>query len=177
VRQFGAEEAPRLWEFALGGVNAIRQAILEDQIDCDMLVQDALFVAATGGGAQVISAEYAARNAFGYSSTVYSRESLPSILGSPAYFGALRFGNTFSIDGYRACARLQQGCLKQGANLRAQSGHADPRERSRDSTGFSASTGRHHLCRPVSTGSRPGPARGLSCRHSSPSPSASALRN
>ena len=47
VRQFGPEEAPRLWDFALGGVKAIRQAIVEDQIDCDMQVQDALFVAAT----------------------------------------------------------------------------------------------------------------------------------
>jgi gamma-glutamylputrescine oxidase len=117
VRQFGPEEAPKLWEFALGGVKAIRQAILEDQIDCDMQVQDALFVAATGGGAQVISAEYAARNTFGYSSTFYSRESLPSILGSPAYFGALRFGDTFSIDAYRACAGLRQGLLQTGAQI------------------------------------------------------------
>src|SRR5688572_6123931 len=112
VRQFGPEEARRLWEFALGGVKVIRQAILEDQIDCDMQVQDALFVAATGSGAQMISAEYAVRNTFGYSSTLYSRESLPSILGSPAYFGALRFGNTFSIDAYRACAGLRQGLLE-----------------------------------------------------------------
>ena len=88
VRQFGPEEARRLWEFALGGVHAIRQAILEDQIDCDMQVQDALFIAATRGGAEVISAEHAARDTLGYPSTFYSRESLPSILGSPAYFGA-----------------------------------------------------------------------------------------
>src|SRR4029453_11899500 len=47
VRQFGPEEAPKLWEFASAGVHAIRRAILEDQIDCDLQVQDALFVAAT----------------------------------------------------------------------------------------------------------------------------------
>ena len=117
VRQFGAEEAPRLWEFALGGVNAIRQAILQDQIDCDMQVQDALFIAATLGGAEVISAEYAARNTFGYPSTFYSRESLPSILGSPAYFGALRFGDTFGINAYDACAGLRQGLLETGAQI------------------------------------------------------------
>jgi len=117
VRQFGTQEAPKLWQFALGGVNAIRQAVLEDQIDCDMQVQDALFVAATGGGAQVISAEYAARSAFGFSSTIYSRESLPSILGSRAYFGALRFGDTFGIDAYRACAGLRQRLLEAGARI------------------------------------------------------------
>ena len=117
VRQFGPEEARRLWEFAVGGVKAIRQAIVEDRIDCDMQVQDALFIAATPGGAEVISAEYAARNTFGYPSTFYSRESLPSILGSPAYFGALRFGDTFSIDSYRACAGLRQGLLEAGARI------------------------------------------------------------
>ena len=51
VQQFGNAEARKLWEFAQGGVNAIRQAILEDQIDCDMQVHDALFVATTRGGA------------------------------------------------------------------------------------------------------------------------------
>ena len=48
----GPEDAPRLWDFALGGVNAIRQAVAEDEIDCDMQVQDALYVAATPGGAR-----------------------------------------------------------------------------------------------------------------------------
>jgi gamma-glutamylputrescine oxidase len=117
VHQFGPGEAARLWQFALGGVNSIRQAILEDQIDCDMQVQDALFVAATPGGAQVICAEHAARNAFGYSSTLHSRENLPSILGSQAYFSALRFGGTFGIDAYRACAGLRQGLLATGARV------------------------------------------------------------
>lgn len=117
VQQFGTGEAPRLWKFALGGVNAIRQAILEDQIDCDMQVHDALFVAATGGGAQVISEEHAARSALGFQSTLYSRESLPSILSSQAYFGALRFGDTFGIDAYRACAGLRQGLLEAGAQI------------------------------------------------------------
>ena len=137
----------------LGGVNAIRQAILEDQIDCDMQVQDALFVAATRDGAQVISAEHAARNAFGYPSTLYSRESLPDILGSTAYFGALRFGDTFSIDGYHACAGLRQGLLEAGARVfehspvtRILENGVETRRR------LSASTGRYHLYRPFSSG-------------------------
>src|SRR5688572_13434303 len=40
VQQFGPDAARKLWEFALGGVNAIHEAVLEDQIDCDMQVQD-----------------------------------------------------------------------------------------------------------------------------------------
>lgn len=117
VQQFEPDAARKLWEFALGGVNAIHQAVLEDQIDCDMQVQDALFVATTRGGAQVVSTEHAARNAFGYPSTLYSRESLPEILGSTAYFGALRFGDTFGINAYDACAGLRQRLLETGAQI------------------------------------------------------------
>jgi len=117
VQQFGNAEARKLWEFAQGGVNAIRRAILDDQIDCDMQAHDALFVATTRGGAQVISTEHAARNAFGYPSTHYSHDSLPDILGSTAYFGALRFGDTFGIHAYNACAGLRQGLLETGARI------------------------------------------------------------
>jgi gamma-glutamylputrescine oxidase len=117
VRQFGTADGRTLWEFALGGVNAIRQAVVEDHIDCDLQVQDGVFVAATRGGADVISAEHATRHAFGYSSMLYSRESLRAILGSSAYFGALRFGDTFSIDGYRACVGLRQRLLDRGAQI------------------------------------------------------------
>ena len=117
VQQFGSDAARMLWQFALGGVNAIHQAVLEDQIDCDMQVQDALFVATTRGGAEVVSTEHAARNAFGYPSTHYLRESLPEILGSTAYFGALRFGDTFGINAYDACAGLRQRLLETGAQI------------------------------------------------------------
>lgn len=117
VRQFGTGQAPRLWEFAQGGVNAIRQAVREDQIECDLQVQDALYAATTGGASEVINAEHAARSTFGFPSTLHSRESLPSILGSQAYFGGLRFGGTFGIDGYRACVGLRDRLLDTGAQI------------------------------------------------------------
>ena len=117
LAQFGSEAGQRLWEFAAGGVNAIRQAVLDDQIDCDLLAHDALFVAPNASGAEVVSTEHAAREASGYPSTFYSRESLPEILGSTAYFGALRFGDTFGIDGYRACVGLRQRLLDAGARI------------------------------------------------------------
>ena len=63
----------------------------------------------------MVATEHAAREAFGYPSTLYSRERLPEILGSTAYFGALRFGGTFGIHGHDACAGLRQGLLERGA--------------------------------------------------------------
>jgi gamma-glutamylputrescine oxidase len=117
VQQFGAAQAPKLWEFAQGGVNAIRQAVQEDQIECDLQVQDALYVATTAGGTKLTREEHAARSGFGFPSTLYSRESLPSILGSQAYFGGLRFEGTFGIDGYRACVGLRDRLLDSGARI------------------------------------------------------------
>jgi gamma-glutamylputrescine oxidase len=49
LRQFGPEEARKLWAFALGGVEEIRRAILKDRIDCDMQLQVGLFVGASVG--------------------------------------------------------------------------------------------------------------------------------
>ena len=93
VQQFGPDAARKLWEFALGGVNALRQAILEDRIDCDMQAHDALFVAATSQRSRSDLWPSTLRDrSLGYSSTFYSRENLPAILASTAYFGALRFG-------------------------------------------------------------------------------------
>ena len=117
IQQFGAAEARKLWEFALRGVDSIRRAVQQDQIDCDMQVHDALFVATTRGGTQVVSTEHVARNAFGYQSTLYSRETLPEILGSTAYFGALRFGETFGIHAYNACSGLRHSLLEAGARV------------------------------------------------------------
>jgi gamma-glutamylputrescine oxidase len=117
LAQFGNKAGRELWEFAQGGVNAIRRAVVDDQIDCDLQVHDALFVAPDPGGGEVVRTEHAAREALAYPSTLYSRDSVPEILGSTAYFGALRFGNTFGLDGYRACVGLRQRVLDAGARI------------------------------------------------------------
>ena len=46
---------------ALGGVKAIRQAIVDDQIDATCRCRMAPFIAATRGGAEVISTNIAVR--------------------------------------------------------------------------------------------------------------------
>ncbi len=122
VRGFGTKLGPWLWDFASAGVSSIRQAVLEDQIACDMQAHEALFVAATPAGAQLIDAEFSIRQRFGYPCTHYSQEQLPDIMSSSAYFGALRFGGTFSIDGYRCCVGLRQRLLDTGARIFEHSG-------------------------------------------------------
>ena len=122
VRGFGTKRGPWLWDFASAGVDLIRQAVVEDEIDCDMQPHEALFVAATPAGAKLIGAEFSARQRFGYPCVHYSQEQLPDIMASNAYFGALRFGGTFSIDGYRCCVGLRQGLIDAGTRIYEHSG-------------------------------------------------------
>ena len=121
VRQFGAEKARALWQFGWGGVNAIRDAIREERIDCDFQDQNALFVAATPKAGKTIAEEHAARQRLGSPSTLYSRAELPAVLGSASYFGAVGFGDTFSIDAYRCCAGLRRPLVERGVRIFEQS--------------------------------------------------------
>jgi gamma-glutamylputrescine oxidase len=106
-----------LWDFASDGVSSIRKAVLADQIACDMQPHEALFVAATPAGAKLIASEFSIRQRFGYACTHYARDQLPAIVNSSAYFGALRFGDTFSIDGYRCCVGLRNALLETGTQV------------------------------------------------------------
>ena len=79
VRNWGPEEAKRLWDFAVGGVEAIRGNIECHRIDCDMQVQDSLFLANSDKGAAVVRSEHSARMSLGYESVLYdARRSGPS---------------------------------------------------------------------------------------------------
>jgi gamma-glutamylputrescine oxidase len=117
IRQFGRDDARKLWDFAVGGVRLIRDAIAEAAIDCDAQVQDALIVASSARDAQALAAEHARREAAGYASTWFSRGHVPTVLGSSAYFGALRFTGTFGIDAYRCCAGLRRDLLAGGVRI------------------------------------------------------------
>jgi gamma-glutamylputrescine oxidase len=121
MRRFGPDSGRRLWEFARGGVESIRAAVLDHGIDCDYRVQDALFVGRTKGGGKRTREEHEARQACGYASAFYDRESLPAILGSTGYFGGVRFGETFGIDAYRCCVGLRDQVVKGGGRVFEQS--------------------------------------------------------
>lgn len=115
--RFGPDDGKRLWEFAWGGVERIRAVITENKIECDCQLQDALFVAATKSGAKTIANEHAFRQAAGYASTHLPRTGLPGVLGSKEYFGGVRFGKTFGIDGYRCCLGLRKALAGEGVEV------------------------------------------------------------
>jgi gamma-glutamylputrescine oxidase len=121
VRQFGRDDARRLWDFGRGGVTSIRDAIRDHRIDCDFQTMDSLIVAAKARAAKWIREEHATRESLGYASTLRDADSLPTVLGAKNFHGAIRFGDTFGLDAYRCCAGLRRALLNVGAQIYEQS--------------------------------------------------------
>jgi gamma-glutamylputrescine oxidase len=121
VRNRGAEQARRLWEFVGSGLEAIRANIEGHDIDCDLQVQDSLFLANSRKGAAVVRKEHDTRLRLGYSSTLYDRETLRSVLGVEQSFGAVRFPGTFGINAYLYCQAMRDTLRQSGVEIYEQS--------------------------------------------------------
>jgi len=114
VRNRGPEKAKRLWEFVVGGVDAIRANIERHGIDCDMQVQDSLFLANSRKGAAVVGDEHEARQSLGYGSTLYDAATIRSVLGSNECCGGVRYPGTFGINAYLYCHAMRDILRRSG---------------------------------------------------------------
>jgi gamma-glutamylputrescine oxidase len=119
--RFGAKNGRRLWEFAMTGVELIRQAVADHAIPCDYQVQDALFIAASRKGSKTIAEEHASRAKAGLDCTHVPASALQDVIGATNFFGAVRFGGTFGIDGYRCCSGLRDALIRAGVRVFEQS--------------------------------------------------------
>lgn len=117
LKSEGPSEAGRLWDFAGGGVRSIRETIHRHGIDCDYQVQDSLFVAASAGQADTIKNEHEAHRKLGYPSEHYGADTLPAVLGSRSYHGALRTSETFGISAYLYCRGLKEALKARGVRI------------------------------------------------------------
>ncbi|MDP3794968.1 MAG: FAD-dependent oxidoreductase [bacterium] len=117
ISTYGPDKAKKLWEFVLSGVELIRQNILKFGIECDYQVQDSLFVANSARGARQVAAEVAARQQLGYESRFYDRSALPAVIGSPRYYGAVRYPGTFGITSYLYCQGLKEVLAARGVEV------------------------------------------------------------
>jgi gamma-glutamylputrescine oxidase len=114
VRAKGREGGKRLWDFAVSGVDAIRGNIEGHGIDCDMQVQDALFVASSRKGEAVIRKEHASRKDLGYAVKHYDSQTIRSVLGTDGFLGGVRSAGTFGINSYLYCQAMRDVLLQSG---------------------------------------------------------------
>lgn len=117
VEKFGAHNARRLWEFASSGVEHIRNTIEQYSIVCDYQPQDSLFIANGSWGNSYVQEEHAARTLLQYPSTLYTKETIPNVVGSTEYVSAVRYPNTFGIIAYLYCQELKERLQQSGVPI------------------------------------------------------------
>ncbi len=100
IENHGKENARRLWNFVGEGMYKMRRNIEQHGIECDYQVQDCLFIANSSRGMKKVHREHSSREVLGFESYLYNQKTLPQIIGSNKYEGAVRYPGTFAINSY-----------------------------------------------------------------------------
>ncbi len=117
LRKYGTKGAKDLWEVAAKGVDIMVDNIKKHKIECDLQVQDCLFLGKGTSGWKDVEDEVNARKKLGYSSTVYKEPEVPSVIGSKAYSGAIRYTGTYGVNPLLYAQGMKQVLLDAGIEI------------------------------------------------------------
>ncbi|MGE0010337.1 MAG: NAD(P)/FAD-dependent oxidoreductase [Candidatus Babeliales bacterium] len=102
IERFGKEKAKSMWEFVQTGVDTIKNNIETHNIDCDYRIEDTLVLASSSKDFEtMVKAEHEARLSCGYDSTLYEQDQLTRVTNAQGFYGAVHYGKSFGIDGFR----------------------------------------------------------------------------
>ncbi|HTL97634.1 MAG TPA: FAD-binding oxidoreductase [Holophagaceae bacterium] len=117
VRRYGAAGAKDTWECAVRGIERMVSVVKEHGLDCDLQVQDSLFVGNDAGGWKDALEEVEARKLLGYEQTVIPAADIPKVLGSDQYAGAIRYPGTYGINALRYAQGAKNALLGRGVRI------------------------------------------------------------
>ena len=117
LRKYGIAGARDLWEVAAKGVEIMVSNIKEHKIECDLQTQDCLFIGKGASGWKDVQDEVEARKNLGYSSMVYTEPEVPSVLGSKAYSGAIRYTGTYGVNPLLYAQGIKEVLLDKGVEI------------------------------------------------------------
>ena len=117
LRKYGTQGAKDLWEVAAKGVDIMVENIKKHKIECDLQVQDCLFVGKGASGLKDVEDEVNARKKLGYSSTMYKGSEEPSVNGSNGYSGAIRYTGTYGVNPLLYAQGMKQVLLDLGVEI------------------------------------------------------------
>lgn len=117
IRRFGTEGAKDLWEVPVKGIQLMLALIKSSGTECDLQRQDSLFLGKGRGGVKAILEEAEARRNLGYESQTYFGRDVNSVIGSRGYSAAIRYEDTFGIDGLRYAQGLKRMLLEAGIEV------------------------------------------------------------
>ena len=117
IRRFGPRGAKDLWNVPLKGIEIMKTAVQEHQIQCDFQVQDSLFLGIGKSGWQDIQEEMESRKLLEFDQILYDAVSVQKIIGTNAYSGAVRYKNTYGIDALLYCQGMKKVLMKNGIDI------------------------------------------------------------
>lgn len=117
VRRFGEQGAKDLWQVPVLGISTMLSLIATTGTACDLQKQDSLFLGKGKGGLKTVLEESACRKRLGLESKMYSGAEVASVIGSKRYSGALRYKDTYGIDGLRYAQGVKGYLLDSGVEI------------------------------------------------------------
>lgn len=117
LRKYGTQGAKDLWGVSAKGVDYMVDNIKKYKIECDLQVQDCLFLGKGASGWKDVQDEVNARKKIGYSSTVYKGSEVSAVIGSNAYSGAIRYTGTYGVDPLLYVQGMKQVLLDGGIEI------------------------------------------------------------
>ena len=117
VRRFGTQGAKDLWEVPVRGIGRMLELIRKGGFDCDLQTQDSLFLGKGRGGTGAVDEEDSSRRSLGNDSQVYHEGELPSVIGGEGYNAAVRYRNTYGVDGLRYAQGMKGVLLEGGVDV------------------------------------------------------------
>lgn len=117
LRKYGKKGAKDLWEVAAKGVDIMVDNIRKHKIECELQVQDCLFLGKGASGWKDVEDEVNARKEIGYSSTLYKGDEVRSVIGSDAYSGAIRYTGTYGVNPLLYAQGIKQVLLDSGVEI------------------------------------------------------------
>lgn len=129
TRRFGAQGAKDLWDVPVRGIGLMLGRIRDEGIECDLQRQDSLYLGKGKGGVRAVREEDDSRRRLGYESQVYYGRDVSSVTGGSGYSAAVRYKDTYGVDGLRYAQGLKESLVDGGvavyesSKVNAFSGH------------------------------------------------------
>ena len=114
VRRFGVQGARDLWDVPVRGIERMLELIKKGGFDCDLQKQDSLFLGKGRAGIRAVQEEDSSRRSLGYESHVYMEKELRSVIGSRGYTAAVRYRDTYGVDGLRYAQGVKEMLVDAG---------------------------------------------------------------
>jgi len=117
VRRFGDRGARDLWDVPVRGIERMLELIKKGGFDCDLQKQDSLFLGKGRAGTKAVLEEDSSRRSLGYESQVYMGEELRPVIGGSGYTAAVRYRNTYGVDGLRYAQGVKGTLIDSGVDV------------------------------------------------------------